>query len=109
MSLTPEIKIGIWNAWILTLVFVILRIALSGKVSQKTEGRINVLINGVLFLLFVYSVFLPLPLGTAWFYTGLSVFLFGAVLFSVVYTLNCSPIIRFGEFIGLHYGSLYGI
>jgi len=83
MSLVPLFRIGIWNAWILTCIFVILRITLRGKVSQRTEGRINVLINIMLFLLFIYSIFVPIPLGTVWFYSGITVFLLGTVLFGI--------------------------
>ncbi len=83
MELTPNFKLGITNAWILALVFVILRVALSGKVSQKTEGRANAMVNGFLIVLLLYSIFLPLQVGTIWFYLGLSIFIFGVILFKV--------------------------
>ena len=41
----------------------------------KTEKKINALSTVIFFLLLICSVFLPLPLGTAWFYTGLAIFL----------------------------------
>ncbi len=83
MELTPNFKLGITNAWILALVFVILRVALSRKVSQKTEGRANALVNGYLVLLLLYSIFLPLQVGTIWFYGGLSIFIFGVILLKI--------------------------
>jgi len=83
ISLIPAFKIGAWNSWILMLIFVFFRILLTGKVSQKTEGRINRLINGDIFLLLIYSIFLPLPLGTVWFYLGITAFLLGTVLFGI--------------------------
>ena len=50
----------------------------------KTEKKINALSTVIFFLLLICSVFLPLPLGTAWFYTGLALFLIGSIMTEVV-------------------------
>jgi len=80
MTVIPAFEIGVWNAWILALALVFLHVTLRGSIPQETEGRINVLVNTVLCLLFTYSVFLPLRLGTTWFCVGLGVFLLGVVV-----------------------------
>jgi protein-S-isoprenylcysteine O-methyltransferase Ste14 len=83
MSLIPAFEIGIWNTWILALALIFFHVILKGRVPQETAGRSNVLINAILCLLFIYSVFLPLPLGSAWFYIGLVIFLLGVVLLRI--------------------------
>ncbi len=83
MSFVPIFQAGIWNAWILTLTFLLVRIVFSGRVTQKTEGKINTCISGMLYLLFIYSIFVPLPLGTAWFYIGIAILMLGTVLFVI--------------------------
>jgi len=47
---------------------------------QKEEKRANLIYLGVLFVLLAYSIFLPLKLGTIWFYAGLSIYLLGLVM-----------------------------
>jgi protein-S-isoprenylcysteine O-methyltransferase Ste14 len=36
-------------------------------------------------LMFIYSIFVPIKLGTAWFYVGLPVYLVGLVLYALVF------------------------
>ena len=90
MSLIPAFEIGVWNAWILTLYLpltplimkLIDKLVGTGDIFKKTgysatynktEKIINILVSYVLFFgLFIYSIFLPLQLGTAWFYVGLA-------------------------------------
>jgi protein-S-isoprenylcysteine O-methyltransferase Ste14 len=86
MSVVPAFEVGIWNTWTLALACIFFHVILRGRIPQRTEGRINILINTIIFPLFVYSIFLPLSLGTAWFYTGLLIFLFGIVLFGLTGT-----------------------
>lgn len=99
MSLVPTFAIGIWNAWILSLVFLFVQfasIALLNLIYKGTfrrtaaspsTGKIDRLVNLVMIIAFIYSVFLPLRLGEAWFYAGISVFLSGLVLL-VIASIN---------------------
>lgn len=88
MELVPVIKIGIWNAWILTTIL-FLFIMLSGALPKDIGKRITPVkevkkINNVMMIVFftmiIYSIFLPLKLGTMWFYIGLAVYLLGFVI-----------------------------
>lgn len=99
MQLVPAFKIGILNAWTFILL-VLLRLLLVGlflrKVFKKTdsihasiltsrEKKIFIFSKIILFSVFIYSVFLPLKLGTVWFYTGLSIYLLGLILYIIVW------------------------
>lgn len=96
MSFLSIHKIGLWNAWILTLFLLLLSLIIiftnklmgTGDIFKKmespalnkTESIINVFVSYILFYgLIVYSMFLPLQLGTAWFYAGLVTCVFGVV------------------------------
>jgi protein-S-isoprenylcysteine O-methyltransferase Ste14 len=51
---------------------------------NKTEKIISILTNFVLFFgLFIYSVFLPLQLGTIWFYIGLALCVLGIIVWTI--------------------------
>jgi protein-S-isoprenylcysteine O-methyltransferase Ste14 len=88
MSLVPVFQIGVWNAWILTgLLF--LFIMLSGVLPKDIGKRIApgeevkgayTPIMVLFFAMIGYSVFLPLKLGTAWFYVGLAVYILGLLI-----------------------------
>jgi protein-S-isoprenylcysteine O-methyltransferase Ste14 len=96
MSLIPTFEIGIWNAWLLMLpLFLIPAILTSVKkgLFKKTESTANLnkaekmvfrFSKVVLALLFLYSIFLPLKLGTLWFYVGLPISLLGIVMYIIV-------------------------
>ena len=102
MSFIPPFEIGVWNAWIFMLVWVFFNAAdpnwlvrrrnfkaLFKKSSvippyTRTEKGINVFSISILVLLLIYSIFLPLPLGTVWFYAGLGIFILGLVIWEVV-------------------------
>ena len=91
MSLVPAFKIGVWNAWIFMSSFLLqwLAIILVGKnvaersghpadmKRSKTEKRAGIIGNTIWLLATVYSIFLPLQLGTVCFYLGLVIFLTG--------------------------------
>ena len=96
MSLIPAFEIGVWNAWILLLflplhpliMMLIDKLVGTGDIFKKmespalgkTERIINIFSSYVLFFgLFIYSIFLPLQLGTAWFYLGLALCVLGVV------------------------------
>ena len=99
MSLVPTFEIGVWNAWILTLypllhpLFMILidKAVGTGDISKKMENFVHNKVDKINFIftdfilffgLFIYSVFLPLKLGTAWFYTGLALCLLGVIVWT---------------------------
>ena len=88
MSLVPAFEIGIWNAWIFTAAFFVfsflpflLQLIVNKDAAarspsttvplNKTEKKVDICASVILALLVIYSIFLPLQLGTAWFYTGL--------------------------------------
>ena len=104
MTLIPVFKIGVWNAWIPTT-FLLLFIMLSGLLPKDIGKRItpgeevkkvNRVMLIVFFTMIIYSIFLPLKLGTIWFYAGLAVYLLGfiistAALFSIAATKPGEP------------------
>ena len=100
MSITPAFEIGVWNAWILTLylplhpliMMLIDKVVGTGDMFKKmeapaynkTERIISIFSNFVLFFgLFIYSVFLPLQLGTIWFYIGLALCVLGVIAWTI--------------------------
>jgi protein-S-isoprenylcysteine O-methyltransferase Ste14 len=101
VSLIPAFKIGIWNAWIFMSVFLLQMLAIMfidkrvwerihvpiDARRNKMERYAGIIANLVWLLALGYSVFLPLLLGTTWFYIGLSVFIIGLTLM-VVATFN---------------------
>jgi len=99
MSLIPEFELGLWNAWILVIPMLITFIfdvkATAARESGKSGDfqltrKENIIMNAVflpMVVSFVYAVFLPLQLGTAWLYSGLLVYLFG-IVFTIVALLN---------------------
>ena len=100
MSAIPVFEIGIWNAWILLLLLplhplimmLIDKLVGTGNIFKKMESPalskaesiINIFGSYVLFFgLFIYSIFLPLQLGTAWFYVGLALCVLGVVIWII--------------------------
>jgi protein-S-isoprenylcysteine O-methyltransferase Ste14 len=101
MSLVPAFEIGVWNAWIFMSSFLLqwLAIILAGKnvaersghpadmKKSQTEKMMGIIGNAIWLLATVYSIFLPLQLGTVWFYIGLPVFLVGLIILAIA-TIN---------------------
>ena len=101
MSLVPAFEIGVWNAWIFMVCSLIPIIFLfKPLVSRGKEGETDFTINFstmqkyafstnqlIYFLVVIYSIFVPLKLGTVWFYVGLPVFLV-ALFPYVIMTVN---------------------
>ncbi len=98
MSLTPAFEIGLWNAWIFMLCLALQNLLprpIAGKDGFKRLGeaadtqtakagkRISTLNMVIYILLTIYSIFLPLKLGTLWFYTGLPIGILGLILSTV--------------------------
>jgi protein-S-isoprenylcysteine O-methyltransferase Ste14 len=98
MSLIPAFEIGICNAWIFMLCYILalplLRlinkdaleksdVAAPKHLYNKTENRIVSFYQNSFILVFIYSIFLPLKLGSIWFYIGLPICLLGLILLTV--------------------------
>jgi protein-S-isoprenylcysteine O-methyltransferase Ste14 len=91
MWLIPAFELGIWNAWILMLPFFL--VFLAGQIINKKkfedppltkkEKKFNYMYTVALFVSFIYPIFLPLKLGTVWFYAGFIVYLVG-LLFAII-------------------------
>jgi len=90
MSITPAFELGLWNAWIFmvpALLFTLFSIRLmyekgapGGKVRlSKIKTGFGILSKFIYFPAAIYSIFLPLKLGTIWFYVGLPITLIGLV------------------------------
>jgi protein-S-isoprenylcysteine O-methyltransferase Ste14 len=97
MSLTPAFEIGIWNAWIFWVLqflsMIIPNFFMSEEAKIRTKRapqfvpfnkkeRILALSTHVAIMPFsiIYSIFLPLKIGTAWFYIGLVIFILALVM-----------------------------
>lgn len=100
MSLIPAFGIGIWNAWIFMIWLLIqnLVIMLNKELYQrfgrssdtkpsKKDKIINLVPTLLLFLTIIYSIFLPIKLGTIWFPVGLIFFLAGLIILTIA-TIN---------------------
>ena len=99
MSIIPAFELGLWNAWILVIPILILSFSdmrvtaarESGKAGDfqltKKENRLTYAVFLPMVVAWVYTVFLPLQLGTTWLYSGLIIYLFG-IVFTIVAILN---------------------
>jgi protein-S-isoprenylcysteine O-methyltransferase Ste14 len=100
MSLIPAFEIGIWNAWILQGLFILASIVpdfLMGKEAKLSMKRMSQFVpfSGtekilalsthvvIMPIAAIYSIFLPLKLGTAWLYVGLPIFALSLVMYIV--------------------------
>ncbi len=91
MSAIPVFEVGIWNAWI-PMVLIFLYILLTVQVFKDVGGKIahgeeerkfSMLVALFFFILLIYSIFLPLKLGTIWFYMGLPVYVLGLIVLTI--------------------------
>jgi len=99
MSLIPAFEIGVWNAWIFTIWLMIvfflepLNIIPKGREEgndftaefSKTQNYVLRAMHIIYLLLIIYSIFVPLKLGTAWFYAGLPIYLLGLIPYAMVW------------------------
>lgn len=97
MTLVPAFEPGLWNAWIFMIVFILQMLAvflLSKRVWQRSghpadvkrtnhEKRAGLLGNSIWGLATLYSIFLPLKLGTLWFSVGFPIFFLGVMLLTI--------------------------
>jgi protein-S-isoprenylcysteine O-methyltransferase Ste14 len=116
MSLKPVFEIGVWNAWILQVLFFLTmfipdffldkeerkRAKRMSKVAPfKKTQKILALSTHVIIMSFVffYSIFLPLKIGTPWLYSGLAIFALAllisiATIFNAASTLEDKPVTK---------------
>jgi len=107
MSLVPQFEMGIWNAWILQILYLLIiyipNIFMSKEEKEsvnrgndtaplknlgKTKKWLALSTHIVIMpLVFIYSVFLPLKIGTAWLYVGLPIIVVSVVM-SLIATYN---------------------
>ncbi len=104
MSLVPAFEIGVWNAWIFMLYHFLpmplLMLIHKGTTEKgqpvphsETEKKLYPVAWIIWLLGVIYSIFLPLQLGTVWFYVGLPISLVGLITFTlVIVTLTTTPI-----------------
>ena len=99
MSLIPAFEIGIWNAWIFTIWLLIvfflgpLNIIPKGRKEgsdftaefSRTQKYVLRSMHIIYLLSIIYSIFVPLKLGTAWFYAGLPIYLLGLIPYAMVW------------------------
>ena len=105
MSFIPAFQIGLRNAWIMMILFLVASMAFlsidkekSGKRGEgeptwselSTTAKVVFVITHMMIMPFtlVYSIFLPLKLGTLWFFVGLPIYLLAlamGIMFSISY------------------------
>ena len=99
MLLVPAFKIGVWNAWIFMIWLLVvlflepLNIIPKGREEgndftaefSKTQKYVLRSMHIIYLLLIIYSIFVPLKLGTAWFYAGIPIYLVGLISYAMVW------------------------
>ena len=99
MSAIPAFEIGVWNAWALMIWLLIpfvlepLGIIFKGReegvdfTSEFNKLQRNTLLSLhiIYIVLIIYSIFVPLKLGTVWFYIGLPIYLLGLISYAMVF------------------------
>ncbi len=94
MSLVPDFQLGLWNAWILIIPLIVFwicgvkflfskRMPGAAPPSKRRDKILSNLLVITMFGSFIYSIFMPLKLGTIWFSVGLIVYLVGLVLIAI--------------------------
>ena len=99
MLLIPAFEIGVWNAWIfmIWLIIAFFLVPLNIIPKGREEGsdftaefnkmqKYAIRSMHIIYLLsIIYSIFVPLKLGTAWFYAGLPIYLVGLISYAMVW------------------------
>ena len=94
MSLIPAFEIGIWNAWIFMVIFIIQMFVImfiDKKIWEKShvpiqakrnryEKKVGAFANFFWLIAMIYSIFLPLNINNNLFYIGLIFFAIGLVI-----------------------------
>jgi protein-S-isoprenylcysteine O-methyltransferase Ste14 len=87
----PEFEIGLWNGWILAAIFLVANYSImftapkenvkemmdEAKHAKGKEKQLNLFSMIMYIAVMVYSIFVPLKLGTTWLYVGLVLFVLG--------------------------------
>ena len=91
MSFIPEFELGLWNAWILTLPFLLLWLSFLFLNRERKEDpavwkrvgkrirKSNITGQLTFFSALIYSVFLPLKLETTLLWIGLFIYMIGII------------------------------
>ena len=98
MSLIPDFELGLWNAWIFIIPFIVYwfvgikflfskRMPKSPSIKRRKIEIISNILVITMFGSFIYSIFVPFKLGTSWFYFGLLIYL-AAILLIIVSMIN---------------------
>ena len=87
MTLVPIFEIGVWNAWILIVIFLCFFIFTQflGDVGKKIahgeeEKTLSKFTALIAVILWIYSIFLPLKTGTVWLYIGIIIYILGMII-----------------------------
>jgi protein-S-isoprenylcysteine O-methyltransferase Ste14 len=97
MSIVPVFEIGIWNAWIFVIIlfaaaFVPLSLnnenaekRMEGDPTGSEQKEVTRIANAITHMIImpftlILSIFLPIKLGTWWFYAGLLIYLLGIIM-----------------------------
>lgn len=96
MSLIPDFKIGLWNAWIFMAYYFSFSIIFMFNKSMKKRGALDeipytkiekIIVWYIGYLVWIaillYSIFLPLKMGTLWFYIGSPLCLLGLIIYTI--------------------------
>ena len=101
MSYLPTFQLGLLNAWLFMVPYLLVTYGLTFLVVDRkaslfiwpeytdVEKKVMPISMSVMLLMIIYSVFLPLKLGTMWFYVGLVIYLLG-MLFLLLATFGFS-------------------
>jgi len=95
MSFIPEFELGLWNAWIFVLVGFLSGFVSWFLIGKKALKKFRIVPNvpktsaekisdkfylPLSLASMIYSVFLPIRLGTLWFYVGLTIWILSEVI-----------------------------
>jgi protein-S-isoprenylcysteine O-methyltransferase Ste14 len=113
VAIIPAFELGFWNAWLfmgpvlleilLCMGLMIKKVSPGGPVRFKCKSRTTLIFASlskiIIFPAALYSIFLPLKFGTAWFYVGFLITLLGTVgtlllLFDWALTPTGKPVTR---------------
>ena len=96
MNLIPEFKIGLWNAWIFMAYYFSFSIIFMFNKSMKKRGALDeipytkiekIIVWYIGYLVWIaillYSIFLPLKMGTLCFYIGSPLCLLGLIIYTI--------------------------
>ena len=90
MDFIPEIKFGIYNAWLLFAIYYVINFGLMLMIPKHNIGRFikikkikyTTLINYILYYgFFIISIFIPLKQGSLFLYIGVGIFILGIILY----------------------------